>query len=123
MRVVACILLVGFLVGCKDEPETTKCVACLEDGVKIGAYKCKHCGANPYCGGTMGERKRIEDVQRSVDEYFEEYPDGPWPWQRKWPWWKWPIMILLACWVFCFFRGDFGCWISVLAALLVWWLY
>ena len=118
MRVVAFIFLVGFLVGCKDEPRTTKCVSCFEDGVKIGAYKCKHCGADPY----GSDLDRIRDSQLSVDEWFEEFPDGPWPWQRKWPWWKWPIMILLACWgLDC--RGDFGCGISVLAALLVWWLY
>ena len=92
MRVVAFIFLVGFLVGCKDEPRTTKCVSCFEDGVKIGAYKCKHCGADPY----GSDLDRIRDSQLSVDEWFEEFPDGPWPWQRKWPWWKWPIMILLG---------------------------
>ena len=142
MRVVAYIFLVGFLVGCEDEiRDTTRCVECSED-VKIGANRCKHCGADPYGGGLEGMRDRNDDLSDLIQIKRERGGVGSWPWQRKWRWWKWPVMFYLTC-VFlgCVYEGierlspepeaDEGNVIHVVEALflaaicgsIIWWLY
>ena len=98
MRVAAFIFLLGFLIGCQGEgrfPDTYKCHFCLEQ-VKVGAKKCKHCGEDPYDGA---EQTRLAHLLADdADELgiYDAEPVGNWPWQRRWPWWKWPIMVGLV---------------------------
>ena len=109
MRVVAYILLVGFLIGCKDGiRDTTRCVECREDGVKIGASRCKHCGGDPYGGGLQGMQDRVDDLEALVKIKIERGGVGSWPWQRKWPWWKWPIMFYLTMMFFYAIMNGIG---------------
>ena len=95
MRVAAFILLLGFLIGCQGEgrfPDTYKCHFCLEQ-VKVGAKKCKHCGEDPYDGA---EQTRLAHLLADDADELGTYDIGKWPWQRNWPWWKWPVMLAMV---------------------------
>ncbi|MBT5847360.1 MAG: hypothetical protein HOH86_12270 [Verrucomicrobiales bacterium] len=106
--------------------------------MKIGANRCKHCGADPYGGGLQGMQARNDDLSALIKIKREHGGVGSWPWQRKWRWWKWPIMWFLipaflglglqvvelifeegAGWVHALFLAPF-LW---LLGYLIWWLY
>ena len=64
--------------------------------MKVGEEKCKHCGEDPYKGN---EGKRLADQiadDRDKAGVYDIEPVGNWPWERRWPWWKWPIMFGLV---------------------------
>ncbi len=108
------IAAVALVIGCK--PKTVECVVCFEE-VKIGAWKCKHCGEDPYGTDAAGELRRMvewiaenhEEKDTELHENHEEkdlvfgenfYATGPWPWQRGLHWLQWAIIIFLIFFMF-----------------------
>jgi len=68
MRFAFFLLLAGFLIGCEGEgeqPDTRECPFCLEE-VKVGAFKCKHCGEDPYKGND--KERALENALNRLDE-------------------------------------------------------
>jgi len=68
MRFAFFLLLAGFLIGCEGEgeqPDTRECPFCLEE-VKVGAFKCKHCGEDPYKGND--KERALENALNRFDE-------------------------------------------------------
>ena len=77
MRFACFLFLAGFLIGCGGEgeqPDTRECPFCLEE-VKVGAFKCKHCGEDPYKGDD--KERALEHVLNSWDEKGISTTDDP----------------------------------------------
>ena len=104
MRLALFIMALCFLVGCEDEkPLTTTCVHCLEDDIKIGAKKCKHCGSDPYGRGMEAETKREMDLDNANWINKDKNRHWQWPWQR-------PYWFIKCCYGLILFYGWHRFW-------------